>query len=246
MAGLYTAPFSRESLTSDAKLLLMDRSRINDALTGLGLADNTYGVLLYGRPFDGYIEYSLGDFDNAVYGGDTKELMWGGRFAVNLFDRPKVGYKDYMGSYIGKGKRLSIGANYERLGDITVEGKKFDLFAWGVDIFGNYNQFTLQAEYDRFAKDYSTKGDVNGYGWYLQGGYLLPWKYKGTMFELASRYQLLEPDTAQSGDKQKWTTIGVNTYFHSHNLKLQTDYTFGDEEAGVDNDTFRVQVQLDF
>ena len=49
-AGLYDFVFSRDALTSDSKLLLMDRSLIKDALTVLGFADNTVGVLVHGRP----------------------------------------------------------------------------------------------------------------------------------------------------------------------------------------------------
>lgn len=246
-AGIYDAPFSRDALTSDAKLLLMDRSLIYEELLRHGLADNTYGLLLYGRPYDGFIEYSFGLFDSDVYDNNTNELMWGGRFVINLFDRPKVGYADYMGSYIGEGKRLSIGANYERLANITVSGNEFDLSAWGMDIFGNYGRFTLQSEYDRFEKDFVTQGDVKGYGWYVQGGYLLPLEYRGTRFEIALRYQLLEPDTRTSGDKKRWTALGLNSYLNGHNLKLQMDYTFKDEEGqGVDNNTFMLQGQIEF
>jgi len=245
--GLYDAPFSRDALTSDSKLLLMDRSMIYDEITKVGLTDNTYGLLLYGRPYGGSVEYSFGLFDNDTYDSDTNDLMWGGRFAVNLFDKPKVGYADYQGSYIGEGKRLSIGANYERLEDITSGGATFDLSAWGIDLFGNYEALTLQAEYDRFEKEYLHQKDVEGYGWYIQGGYLLPLEYKGARFEVGLRHQHLDPDTDTSRDKKKWTTLGLNSYIRGHTLKVQVDYTFKDEEGQeIDNDTFMVQGQLDF
>ncbi len=239
--GLYDAPFSRDALTSDSKLLLMDYSLIYDKLKEFGITDNTYGLLLYGRPYEGFMEYSIGVFDSNIFDKESKELMWGGRCVINLLDGPKVDYADYRGSYIGEGRRLNIGVNYERLGNIISGGKQFDLSAWGLDIFGNYKPFTMQAEYGRFKKD------IEGDGWYVQGGYLMPLEYSGTKIEVAFRYQSIDPNTNISMDKLRWTTIGFNFYIKGHNLKIQTDYTFKEEEGqGVDNDTFMVQGQLDF
>jgi len=66
-AGLYDFVFSRDALTSDSKLLLMDRSLIKDALTVLGFADNTVGLLVHGRPLDGHLSYGFGVFDNVGF-----------------------------------------------------------------------------------------------------------------------------------------------------------------------------------
>ena len=72
-------------MTSDSKLLFMDRNLIKGELTTEGLADNTIGLMLHGRPLDGYFEYSVGLFDNANYEqlgvGTTQsdELMLAGR-----------------------------------------------------------------------------------------------------------------------------------------------------------------------
>lgn len=239
--GLYDAPFSRVALTSDSKLLLIEYPIVYEELKKLGITDNTYGMLLYGRPYKGLIEYSFGVFDNDKFEKETKELMLGGRFVVNLFDGPEVGYADYKGSYIGEGRRLSIGGNYEKLGNITSGGKRFDISAWGIDLFSNYESLSMQAEYDQFEKD------IKGYGWYVQGGYLLPLEYRGSKFEMALRYQIFEPDTGISGDNFRRTTIGFNSYINGHNLKIQMAYTFKDEEGQkVANNTFMLQGQLDF
>ena len=63
-AGLFDMVFSRNALTSDSKLLLMDRSLIKNALTVWGITDNTVGLLLHGRPLDGHLSYGVGIFDN--------------------------------------------------------------------------------------------------------------------------------------------------------------------------------------
>ena len=65
--GLYDVPFTRSLLTSDSKLLFMNRSIITNKLAKFGLVDNTEGILLFGRPFGGFIEYSFGIFDNEVF-----------------------------------------------------------------------------------------------------------------------------------------------------------------------------------
>ena len=65
--GLYDAVFSRNALTSDSKLLLIDRSLIKDDLTAIGLADNTVGVLAFGRPGGGRFEFGAGVFDNLQF-----------------------------------------------------------------------------------------------------------------------------------------------------------------------------------
>ena len=90
-----------------------------------------------------------------------------------------------------------------------------------------------------------TKGgdsDIQGYGWYVQGGYLCH-----RFIELAVRYQELEPDIHVSNDRLQWTSVGLNIYIREHNLKIQTDYTFKNEQGDdVDKDVFQIQLQLDY
>jgi hypothetical protein len=65
--GLYDAHISRNSLTSDSKLLLMDRSLIKEFLTGIGFTDNTVGFMFHGRPHGGRFEWYAGLFDNIEF-----------------------------------------------------------------------------------------------------------------------------------------------------------------------------------
>lgn len=243
--GLYDLPFSRDALTSDSKLLFMDRTLIKEQLTSLGLADNTIGLLLHGRPNAGRFEYAVGIFDNIKFekfGSDgprnSHQLMPAGRFVVNFLDPavPPDGYADYEESYIGKGQRLAIGVNAAYLGGARdeEEDNKFDLYAYGADLFFNRGPFTFQAEYDLYHEN-----DRWGYGWYVQTGYLFC-----CCIELAARYQELMPI---SHDRETWASIGLNKYIRQHNLKIQTDYTFKRREADHENiHVFEIQLQLDF
>ena len=171
-AGLYDVPFSRDALTSDSKLLLIDRSLIKDALTSFGLADNGIGVMARGRPFGGRFEYMVGAFNNDRFDGfrtsssrRSNLVMPMGRVAVDLLDpAPPFGYGDYRASYVGKGQRLSIGANGGWLGNAKIgTTQDFDIFAWGVDLFFNQGPWTFQAEYDWFRLTGNV--DQSNHGW---------------------------------------------------------------------------------
>jgi hypothetical protein len=253
--GLYDAVFSRDALTSDSKLLLMNRSLIKGALTVLGLADNAVGLLVHGRPLGGHLEYSAGLFDNVGFeisadeiGSFAREadgLMPMGRVVFHALDpAPAGGYADYRGSYIGQGRRLSIGANAAYLSKARINEAQFDLYAWGADLFFNYGPLSLQAEYDRYTEDLPQgTPDINGDGWYAQGGYLFLQR-----FEVTARHEQLDPDSTDPDDGLKWTAVGINLYIREHNLKIQSDYTWREErgENRLSNNVFQLQLQVDF
>lgn len=267
MAGQYDVPFSRNLLTSDSKLLLMDRSLITDHLSSLGLVDNTIGLWAHGRPFGGHFEYALGIFDNRVFelaGGsstgtgtfrESDEVMPAGRIVFNLLDPATApyGFADYWASYLGEGQRLAIGLNGAYLGSarernvvngVIVNETEFDLYGVGADVFFNTGPFTFEAEYDRFKQAMNQVGpnDIEGEGWFAQAGYLFH-----RWFELAVRYQELDRNLDVSGNRSRWTTVGFNTYLRDHNLKVQTEYTIKDEQANdLDDDIVQVQLQFDY
>jgi len=249
--GLYDAVFSRDALTSDSKLLLMDRSMIKDALTAVGFADNTVGVLVHGRPGQGRFEYSAGLFDNLAFdGGDgavqreADGLMVQGHFVFNVFDpAPLGGYGDYLGSYLGSGRRLAIGVSAGYLPDARIDATELDLTGLGADLFFNQGPATIQAEYASYRENVTGgPGSFTGKGWYVQGGYLVR-----PRIELAARFQQLDPTDTATDDRLQWTSVGANYYIRAHNMKVQSDYTFKREQGQqTSNDLFQVQFQLDF
>lgn len=253
--GFFDIPFSRNALTSDSKLLLIDRSMIKDALTSIGFADNTIGLFVHGRPLEGRFTYAAGLFDNLnfeIISSDstipTKRadgVMTSGRIAYDFLDPEKPGgYGDYYGSYIGKGQRLSIGANAAYLPKAQINNSKLDIYALGADIFFNTGPFSVEAEYDLYNQKIKNgvNSDLQGNGWYVQSGYLFY-----SLFEFAVRYQELDPNNNISNDKLKSVTVGANVYLKAHNLKIQTDYTFKKEQGNeINNDLFQIQLQLDF
>ncbi|MEX2308961.1 MAG: porin [Pirellulales bacterium] len=257
--GLYDMPFSRNALTSDSKLLLMDRSLIKEAVTDVGMADNSIGLMLHGRPYCGQFEYAVGLFDSVVFErfgvAGTREsdhLMPAGRLVWSLLDpMPALdGYADYLESYLGKGERLELGINAAHLGEVIDGAAVFDLTAWGVDLFYNTGPYTFQTEYDQIFENIALAADLIAEGWYVQGGYLL--NPCDPCIEFAVRYQELDPLV---GDRLTWTSVGFNYYIREHNLKVQTDYTIRSDTVGTvlpgglglfDEDVFQVQLQLEF
>jgi hypothetical protein len=250
--GLYDIPFSRSNLTSDSKLLFMDRSLIRGLLSSVGLSDNTIGALFHGRPFGGRFEYATGVFQNDNFGTIP---TWSGRIVANLLDPPKQGgYGDYRGSYIGNGRRLAISANGAYTPSVGTGLEEFDLYAIGSDLFFNMGPFTLQMEFDWYKKDMRTGPAIVTLGGYVQGGLLLGplfdrWESAPSILdsiELAARYQDVDDEDVNEA-RLRWTSVGLNYYIRSHNLKVQMDYTWKNPTPTVDeNDLFQLQLQLDF
>jgi hypothetical protein len=259
--GLYDIPFSRNALTSDSKLLIMDRSVIKNAMTSVGFADNTIGALFHEVVVDGRLGYGVGIFQNNRF----KEVpTLAGRLTAHLLDRGKTersrgSYANYRGSYIGEGRRLEIGLNFAytpdaEFEDLTLTDTNFDLYGVGVDVFFNMARFTLQGEYDWYKK--SMKGgvasDLETQGGYLQAGVLLT---RGTSrwvppVELAARYQDVDNgELLALGGKlgrQQRGEVGLNFYIRDHNLKVQTNYSYIDRETGGTSNLYELQLQLDF
>lgn len=258
-AGRFDIPFSRNELTSDSKLLLMDRTLIKEAVTAVGMCDKQYGVMLHGRPNCGRWEYDVGVFDSNVYEKtspvdtrETDQLMPAARVTYSFLDRPTAldGYADYWASYIGKGQRLDVGFNTAYLGGITDGLRQFNQTALGTDVFFNTGPYTFQAEYDWVLQNQDAGApDALIHGWYAQFGYLIDYWCEKPCTEFAVRYQTLDSDLLP--ETLRWTSVGFNFYIREHNLKVQTDYTFKHGDSGtlftmMQEDVFQVQLQLDF
>lgn len=255
--GLFDVPFSRDALTSDSRLLIMDRSLIRDDLAALGLADDTVGFLFHGRPYNGHLEYAVGLLDDfafekrdPLFPRESDQLMPAFRLSAALLDPyPSLdGYADYWASYLGRSTRLDLGVNAAHLGEVFDGPVRFDLTGVGGDIFFAQGHYTFQAEYDFYIENIAFDGDFTGHGWYAQAGYLF--NVCDPCLEFAVRYQTLDSDMRPS--EFRWTSVGFNWYIRDHNMKIQTDYTF--RQGGpldlngliLDNNVYALQFQLDF
>ncbi len=247
--GYFKVPFNRQRMTTSGKLLLQDRSIANDAFT----QDRDYGLDLYGKPFDGYMEYHAAVFQGAgqnfsgLNNGDNidNELLYVLSLRYNPFgkydyyDETDVKYTDKFKATIG----ASVAFNAK---DQDKKLKNTDTTAGVVDLGIRYRGFTWDSDYFVRTEDPEGDGDtVDSDGFYTQAGYfVLPKK-----LEVAARYSMIDPNTDVSDDLQKEYTLGLNYYFRAHRSKIQADvghYVTDTKTHDNEEDRIRIQYQIIF
>ncbi len=80
-----------------------------------------------------------------------------------------------------------------------------------------------------------------GQGFNWQAGYL----FKNN-FEVAGRYTVVNPEAITGRSDATQYTLNFSRYFVGHNLKVQTDISYTDEDFADDMLTYRFQVELAF
>jgi hypothetical protein len=114
-----------------------------------------------------------------------------------------------------------------------------------------YERLSIQsAGYMRYTYGGLQSAASHDWGAYAQTGfYLVPEK-----FEAALRYSRVnfgnQVNTATTAGNSKEYTVGLNNYFHGHNLKLQSDFSWIDQSqfqsGSTLNKQFRIQAQILF
>ncbi|MBI2470471.1 MAG: porin [Planctomycetes bacterium] len=247
--GYFKVPFNRQRMTSSGKLLLQDRSIANDAFT----QDRDYGLDLYGKPFEGYMEYHAAVFQGAgqnfasLNNGDNidNKLLYVLSLRYNPFgkydyyDETDVKYTDKFKATIG----ASVAFNAK---DQDKKLKDADTTTGVVDLGVRFRGFTWDSDYFVRSEDPKDEGDtVNSDGFYTQAGYfVIPKK-----LEFAVRYSMVDPNTDISNDLQKEYTVGTNYYFRDHRSKIQADvghYVTDTKDQDKEENRVRVQYQIIF
>jgi len=104
--GYFKVPFNRQRMASSAKLLLQDRSIASEAFD----QDRDYGIDIYGKPFEGHMEYHASVFQGAGEKANENidnELMYVLSLRYNPFgkydyyDETDVKYTDTLKATIG-------------------------------------------------------------------------------------------------------------------------------------------------
>ncbi|OHB68158.1 MAG: hypothetical protein A2W17_01145 [Planctomycetes bacterium RBG_16_41_13] len=248
--GYFKVPFNRQRVASSSTLLFQDRSIASEFFD----QDRDYGVDLYGKPFEGHMEYHVAMFQGAgedqadwFQGKENfdNELMFvlNARYnpfgKYNYYDETDLAHSDTLKATIG----ASVAFNGKRK---DVKEEDLDNITGVVDCGLAYKGLSWNNEYYIMTRDPESGGSSkDSAGFYTQLGYfVLPKK-----LELAGRYSMIDPDDDVSNDTQREYTFGVNYYLRGHRSKVQVDFghfvTEGEEEDENEN-KIRVQYQIMF
>lgn len=257
--GKAKLPYSRVSLTSSSKQLIVERPVSTEAAKKL--FDDYYQphLVLHGKVSEGMFRYhvALGDGwepNSTIQTGTTVHksgLLYIARVEVSPPGWVETGQSD---AHLGKGQHLTLGANYAAQKGIEYKGNDFeeDRTLTGFDISGHWNAITGQFEYNAWKEEYTDpiKSDKEPKGWYLQAGYFID----GPNIEPVVRYEVYDQDS-NSDDKQwKTTTLGVNWYGKGHSFKVGANWAHTKYDPNASGwltnadskDVYQVQAQLYF
>jgi phosphate-selective porin OprO/OprP len=274
--GKAKLPFSRVSLTSSSKQLLIERPVSTEAAKKL--FDDYYqtNAMLHGKFAEGMIAYNLATADgwengNYLNGKDDKEgkvfksdPLYVARVEVSP---PGFTEKSKSDAHLGVGQHLALGLSYAAQNSIeystyngVASNDSEDRTLIGADISAHFGGLTLQGEYVSWKIDYSQAGKdaKEPRGWYVQAGYFIP----GMNIEPVARYEVYDHDTnapsTADDTEEKVRTVGVNWYGKGHSFKIGANWVhseYGDDAKsdvkvkGADEDSrdvYQVQAQLYF
>jgi phosphate-selective porin OprO/OprP len=241
--GQWKAPFGLEQITSDTKILTIERSLPTGALT----PERQIGVQIWGKPLTNLwpdqkdlLTYYAGIFNgngrnittndnnNFMYVGRLELLPWQGKLldqdASLKLGADILNSRDDAGTNISQALNLKVNAD----GSLTpyVLPSADERTAWSLDAWLNIGPFDLIAEY--FSEDVDgrtvagvapTFADFDPSGWYVQGSYfIIPKKLQAVV-----KWEELSPDQV-ANDGIRSITGGLNYYIHGDAIKVMANY----------------------
>ncbi|HHT9111569.1 MAG TPA: porin [Candidatus Brocadiaceae bacterium] len=245
--GYFKVPFNRQRMSSSSKLLFQDRSIASEAFD----QDRDVGFDIYGKPFDGHVEYHAAVFQGAgekfsgVDNTDNK-LMYvlGARYnpfgKYDYYDETDVKYSEKVKATVGAAVTFD---------PKIVDVKQTDTngITGTVDLGVKYKGISWNNEYyvRRENPDLTGSPTVDSDGLYTQIGYfVIPKK-----LEFDARYSMVDPNKDAANDLQKEYAVGVNYYFRDHRSKIQADvghYATDAVGENIDENRIRLQYQIIF
>lgn len=219
--GQYKPPFLREELVSSSKLLLVERSLVNEERN----QDFAQGVQLgYAADQFRFAAMISDGFGSRNVGALTEDVEFAltGRAELLLAGNWKQ-FEDFT-SWQGEEFGFLFGgaAHYQKAEYGTVSGPEEEEFMWTLDAsaeFGGANLFAA------IVGRHLDVADADRYGIVVQGGVFLTEDW-----EIFGRYEWYDYD-ATSVEDLNTITVGVNRYWKKHNLKWTTDLGFGLDEV---------------
>lgn len=255
--GKAKLPYSRVSLTSSSKQLIVERPTSTEAAKKL--FDDYYRshLVLHGKASEGVFAYNLAIGDgwepNSTVSSNTVHKSGPLYIARVEISPPGWIEKSQSDANLGNGKHLTIGANYAAQQGIEYKGNDYeeDRTLTGFDISGHWNAITGQFEYNTWKEAYTeAKSDKEPTGWYVQAGYFV----QGPNIEPVVRYEIYDQDSNSDDKQEKTTTLGVNWYGKGHSFKVGMNWAHTEYDKNASGylsdddikDAYQVQAQLYF
>ncbi len=256
-AGQIVDPSVHEQVVPQWNQLAVDRSLVNQILTGAGQVFTQGAEVIY-QPKDSALKAEIGLTDGANTGNtdfrdppsNPTDFGATGRVEYTLMG-DRAGYNQFT-ALKQKHDSLIIGAG----GDYT-QGGSVNSFIHTVD--AQYQSPSGLSAYGAFLANYVSTDTTDSYNYGVLGqvGYVLP---DQNNWEIFGRYDWTHLDHAvaigASSEKNfHEVTVGVNYYFYGQNAKLSVDGTWLpngstgpaslDQTPSTDNEfTIRAQFQL--
>lgn len=244
--GYFKVPFNQQRMTTSAKLLLQDRSIASEQFD----QDRDYGFDIYGKPFDGHLEYHAAMFQGAGEDDDDRgtednldnELMYVFNVRYNPFgkydavDESDLKFTETFKASVAASVVVNPKTKDEKLVDsdgilgVVELSMKYRGISWHNEIFARND-------------DPESGGEtVDSNGFFSQAGYFVIPK----RLEIAARYSMLDADEDINDNIAREYTGGINYYFRGHRSKIQADYGHFETEMGDDQDKNENRVRLQY
>lgn len=252
--GYFKVPFNQQRMTTSVKLLFQDRAIASEEFD----QDRDYGFDIYGKPFDGYLEYHVAMFQGAGEDDEDRgtednldnELMYVFNVRYNPFgkydnvDETDVKYTEKFKASVAASVVVNPKERDEKFEDT-------DGLQGVVELSMKYRGFSWHNEYFVRSEEPEHGGEsFESSGFFSQAGYFIIPK----RLEVAARYSYLDRDKDVSDDIGREYSGGINYYFRPgvHRSKLQADFGHyensderGREQIGSENQV-RLQYQIVF
>ncbi|TVM00696.1 MAG: porin [Candidatus Brocadia sp. WS118] len=252
--GYFKVPFNQQRMSTSAKLLFQDRAIASEEFD----QDRDYGFDIYGKPFDGHLEYHAAMFQGAGEDDEDRgtednldnELMYVFNVRYNPFgkydtiDESDLKFTEKFKASVAASVVVNPKERDEKLEDT-------DGLQGVLELSMKYRGFSWHNEYFMRSADPEHGGDsVDSNGFFSQAGYFVIPK----RLEVAARYSYLDRNKDVSDDIGREYSGGINYYFRPgvHRSKLQADVGHyensderGREQSGSENQV-RLQYQIVF
>lgn len=210
--GQFKTPFGYEQLTSDTKVLTIERSLPNDRLT----VGRQVGLGVFGEILEGKLTYSTGVFNgNGANNGlnDNDNFLSAARISGSLI---KTKFQDKMIA-------LNVGANgYLNKSDTTTLTTERE--GWGFDAQLTVGSLNLTAEILGLSTQTRTQPTIDSVGWNIFAVWDLP---TASALSMVARFENYEANTAIPDSRSENVVLGMIYRLKGDDLRLSINYILG-------------------